>query len=292
MTDDQWFGGAIALLFAVLSLYLSVYHFRKARLIEDTPTALIRSAPQGYVELFGTSRPDQKKLKAPLTAQPCLWYDYKVEKLVRSGKSRSWKTIDSGSSDFSFYLDDETGVAHVHPEGAYISPSTKQVWYGSSSVPNTAPGIAKSFFSFHRYRYTEARIHEGQPIFALGWYHTQSAPSVHEQARDRTVELLSAWKLDQPRLLQRFDMNKDGTLDQDEWELARAEAAKQSHAYVLKHYDNQPINVLSKPEQRSQLFIISTKSPDKLVRSLKLRGWVSLLVFIVSFVGLGVLIAS
>jgi len=191
-----------------------------------------------------------------------------VEKHVRTSKRSYWKTIESGSSDFSFYLDDDTGKVHVHPEGAYVVPDTRQVWYGSSSVPNTAPGVASSIFSMHRYRYTESRIHEGQSIYALGWYQTLATPSASEQARDHMAELLSAWKLDKPRLLSRFDTNKDGKIDQDEWQVARAEAAKEARSYISKHYDDRKVNTLSKPEQKSQVFIISLAALGYLISGL------------------------
>jgi len=42
---------------ALVAFYLSFRYWYRARLIEDVPTARIRSAPQGYVELEGTGQP-------------------------------------------------------------------------------------------------------------------------------------------------------------------------------------------------------------------------------------------
>ena len=36
-------------------------------------------------------------------------------------------------------------------------------------------------------------------------------------------QLIAEWKLDQPRLLKRFDLNGDGQIDLREWELVRAQ---------------------------------------------------------------------
>ena len=44
-------------LIAVLSVGLWMMNYRRARAVGDTPTSRIASAPQGYVELSGTTRP-------------------------------------------------------------------------------------------------------------------------------------------------------------------------------------------------------------------------------------------
>lgn len=274
-------------LFLTLAVVVSAFVFafsslRKARLIEDTPTSVIRSAPQGYVELTGTSKPDQKKLTAPLTASPCLWFHYKVEKHVRSGKKSYWKTVKKGTSDFSFFLEDETGLCHIHPDGAHVVPNVSRVWYGSSSVPDRAPGASISIFSSRRYRYTEKRIHEGEMLYALGLFHSIGAPSAGEQAKDHMAKLLSIWKADRVSLLQRFDKNADGEIDVSEWELARAEAAEQAQVMVMENYESGQTHILKQPEGSFYKFIISTKPPDRLVERFRWQGWLSILGFLLA----------
>lgn len=279
---ESYFHLALAIAAALFAFFYAFASFRKARLIEDTPTSVIRSAPQGYVELIGMTKPDQKKLKAPLTAQPCLWYEFKVEKHVRSGKKSYWRTVRSGDSDTSFYLEDDTGLCHVHPEGAQVIPSTKQVWFGNSEIPDTAPGVSNSIFSARRYRYTEKRIHEGQLLYALGLFHSLNPASASEQAKEHMAELLHIWKMDRPSLLRQFDTNRDGEIDQGEWTAARAEAARLARAHVMENYDSEQVHTLKKPDDRSHKFIISTKSPEKLVKRFKWHGWGAVAVFLVA----------
>ena len=267
---------------AAFAFYYAFSSFRKARLIEDTPTSVIRSAPQGYVELVGTSKPDQKKLKAPLTAQPCLWYEYKVEKYVRSGKKSYWRTLNSGTSDLSFYIEDGTGVCHIHPEGAHVVPNVNQVWYGHSEVPDTAPGISNSVFSARRYRYTERRIHEGEMLYALGLFHSINPPSASQEAKDHMGELLRIWKADRFSLLRRFDKNGDGEIDEGEWTVARAEAAEIARAHVVETYDSEQVHILKRPEGSFYKFIISTKSPERLVKRFRWHGWFSVAGFLLA----------
>ena len=50
----------------------------RKRLIEDTPTSRIRSAPQGFVELAGVAGVfEGEPIIAPLTQRPCCWYRYR-----------------------------------------------------------------------------------------------------------------------------------------------------------------------------------------------------------------------
>jgi hypothetical protein len=72
----------------------------QARHLLDTPTSKIRSAAQGYVELYGVleALPDMQ-LRGPLTGKPCLWWRFRIEEYRSSGKKRSWRVIESGASD-------------------------------------------------------------------------------------------------------------------------------------------------------------------------------------------------
>ncbi|HET8711057.1 MAG TPA: hypothetical protein VFM32_06765, partial [Spongiibacteraceae bacterium] len=98
-------GGGIALM---------AINLRKARTIEDTPTAKIRSAAQGYLSISGlASAIDNDIVIAPLTGQPCLWYHYTIERLDRGDKHSHWTTIERGTSEKLFAIDDTTGVCHV-----------------------------------------------------------------------------------------------------------------------------------------------------------------------------------
>ena len=93
-------------LLAVVAVFTGFSGLRRSRQIEDVPTARVRSAHQGYVELTGLARMlDGEPIIAPLSHTRCCWYRYKVER--RSGKD--WRVLQSGSSDGIFILRDETG---------------------------------------------------------------------------------------------------------------------------------------------------------------------------------------
>jgi hypothetical protein len=64
---------------------------RRRRVMEDMPTARIRSAAQGYVELIGRALPPDAPLFSPITRTPCCWYRYKIEKRDDDNKN-SWSS--------------------------------------------------------------------------------------------------------------------------------------------------------------------------------------------------------
>src|SRR3990172_5411714 len=113
------------------------------RLIEDTPTAKIRSAPQGYVELEGAGMMmDGPPIIAKLSGLPCVWYRYKIEQQVKThykGHTQTrWEVIEKDESTETFWLQDNTGRVVVDPEGADVTPRHKDSWRSSSSLGSMA----------------------------------------------------------------------------------------------------------------------------------------------------------
>jgi hypothetical protein len=90
----------------------------------------------GRVELTGRTR-SAAHLISPITGTPCAYYRYRVDEKRGHGKSQRWETIEQGDSAArGFYLEDETGLALVMPEGARIelSRSVHQYYGGLSGV--------------------------------------------------------------------------------------------------------------------------------------------------------------
>jgi hypothetical protein len=215
---------------AAVFLWRAVRAWRENRLVEDTAASRIRSAAQGYVELTGHGLALPKAQgTAPLTGLPCTWWRYKIEERSSNGRSRSWTTIDSGTSESAFLLDDGTGQCIIDPRGAEVFPQSSSVWYGPTEWPQVRipdgqgflGKLADALIPSDRYRYTEYRLHEHETVCALGAYRTLGGVSVENPER-AVAELLREWKQDQKSLLARFDTNHDGVLESDEWDRARA----------------------------------------------------------------------
>lgn len=270
---------------------------RRARLIEDVPTAKIRSAHQGYVELVGTARAMAgDPILAPLSGTSCCWYRYEVER--RSGKS--WKTVEQASSDGLFLLVDDTGTCVIDPDHASVTTTHRDTWYGSRTPPAgrgplrvayRPPGLLKRFgdrtgIQIHvgyggEYRYTEAVILDGDPLYAVGRFKTLDDIDHQRQRGDIRRGLLRAWKRD-PAAMARFDRNDDGHVDADEWGEAQREAARQAAATHAELLDARYPHTLSKPPLGDRPFLLANLPQGYLVRRYRLQGWLGLGVFFVA----------
>src|SRR5690606_9590685 len=108
----------------------------QARHLLDTPTSKIRSAAQGYVELYGVLEAlPGASVQGPLTGKPCLWWRYRIEQYQSSGKKRSWRVIDSGTCDTWLRLANGTGECLIDPRGAQIRPMVRETWRGNLRHP-------------------------------------------------------------------------------------------------------------------------------------------------------------
>ena len=259
-----------------LSLFCFFWSFqalRHTRIIEDTATSKIRSAAQGYIELEGRAKVmSGEPIIAPLTDTVCTWYSYKIEErspsLSRHDQS-IWHTIQSGSSDAIFHLEDDTGLCIVDPDGAIVTPSTTETWCGDSKQP-FAITHASSFWLFElfntsRYRYTEKRIHCGDPLYTLGMFVTLGAYAGESTIRTEIRDLLSHWKRNKKSLLKRFDLDQNGQIDQREWEIVQKAAEKE----VAKPQPNKTkltqTNVLKNPSNPDLPFILSATPQSELI---------------------------
>lgn len=231
-------------LMAAISLIAWRSTLRRRRVIADTPTSRIASAAQGYVELSGTGQPlDFPPLVSHLTALPCLWYRYQVEEK----KSDKWQVVSSGESEVSFLLEDGSGRCVVDVENAEILTSHKERW------------------TTGRFRHTEWKLLINDPLYALGEFRTLGGSRVELDARHDINELLADWKKDRTDLLRRFDLNKDGQIDMQEWSLARQAARREVSRLHREVRNDADVHTLSCPAS-GQLYLLSNLDPNKIAR--------------------------
>ncbi len=279
---------AIGLTCVSLVSFYGIFRFvRRMRFIEGTPTSRVRSAAQGYVELDGIGLLMRgTPIVAPLSGLTCTWYSIKIEKKesVSGGRRDRWTTVRSATSDDLFLLRDETGDCVIDPDGAEVTPSISEVWYGDS--PSWATGLQRGrtglFASAqYEYRYTEKRMHPNDPLYAIGQFHTlggsQELPNTHEEVR----QLLAEWKRNQVALHARFDTNNDGVLSVEEWERVRQAA----HQEVLKAQRERAVgpvhNLMTRPDD-GRPYMLSALPQEELVGRLRLLAGGSLLLFLLA----------
>jgi len=268
---------------ALVAVYIGFSGLRRCRLIEDVPTANVRSAHQGYVELIGHAHAlDGEPIIAPLSRTRCCWFDFKIEK--RSGKD--WRVVESGTSDGIFLLRDPTGDCLIDPEGAEVTTRHKRSWSdnGSNSAPHAVhfrlPSLGRTADTVVEiggsileglgagvgtHRYTEAVIMEGDPLYGIGSFRTLGAAEQGSTLRELTGAIIREWKQRPETMIERFDGNRDGQIDMNEWERAREVAQREAareHAENLRRDD---LHTLSKPED-GRFFLLSTLEEFGLLR--------------------------
>jgi hypothetical protein len=97
-------------------LWRSFRDLRLRRLVQNTPTARIRSMPMGLVEISGEAVP-RSELAAPFSGRPCAYWQVDISTRTRRN---AWTVVHRNASGHPFFLRDETGVALVSPQGATV----------------------------------------------------------------------------------------------------------------------------------------------------------------------------
>ena len=244
------------------------YFFKRKRVIEDTPTSKIRSAAQGYVELVGHADiMEGPPIIAPLTGKHCAWYNFRIDEHRGRGISAQWGSVNKGRSEELFLIIDETGRCIIDPEGASITSSEKDVWYGSTAHPSRGPKATGGLLSSGaRYRYTENRLALKETLYATGYFRSVGgAGDVFDSGTD-VREILKQWKRDTKTLLARFDTNKDGEIDVEEWQAARDAALAEVLANHNERKTEVPLSMLVKPNERRRPFLLSALSQESLTK--------------------------
>jgi hypothetical protein len=258
----MWAGGG---LLAILSFLTWMSAVRRQRAIDDTPTSHIASAAQGYVELVGRGVPlGGLPVLSPLTGLPCLWYRYRVERRQDS----KWIPDGSGESDASFIIDDGTGQCVVDPEGAEMLVARRDTWTRADR------------------RYTQWLLVRNDAIYALGEFITKGSVDIDHNRDEDVKALLAEWKQDRQRLMERFDLDKNGELDMREWELARRQAKREIARAHRESTTHAELHLMRMPENRG-LYLISSLPPTRLARRYRLWSWVHLAFFFLGLAGLG-----
>ena len=261
------------MVFLLATLFGWLGSLQRRDAIRDTPTSTATSAAMGYVELLGTAHDAAwPPLRSQIRKTPCVWYRYQIERRVGG----TWITESSRASTQCFVLRDGTGDCIVDPEGAEVLPRRLRVW--------------REF----EYRYHEAVIALSESVYVLGELTSvHAALDTPAEERADISALLAEWKREPEELMRRFDANRDGTLSDEEWEVARREAkAKIEREYTARRALG-PVNLIRRPAD-GRKFIISVFPPEQLARRFSLWAWLHLGLLVggvaVVLVGVGVVI--
>lgn len=253
-------------LIALISLIAWYAVLKRYRAIIGTPTSRIASAAQGYVELTGHGRSlGETQSISTLSRLPCLWHRYRIEREVEKHK---WELVSSGESNDPFLLDDGSGTCIVDPAGAEILTQHKDTW--------------REF----QFRYTEWKLIPLDNLYLLGHFKTVGGSTLDRTLKEEMNNVLLEWKRDMPDLHRRFDLDGNGTLDMQEWQLAR-QAAKREAEKRLTELRNQADRHFLLQPQDGRLFLISNQEPNELARRYLFWSWAHIMILLTSLGGIG-----
>ena len=252
-------------LMSLVSFAAWIGNYRRLRHIADTPLSNIATAAQGYVEIAGLAEmPGGSPIRSKFSMTPCVWYQYE---LYEKSSRDEWHLEDSGTSSEPFIITDKGAQCVIDPEGAEVICAGKKTWTEGS------------------YRYTEWLLLPQERIYALGDFVTIGGANSELDLAADVGALLAEWKKNQPELLRRFDLDRTGTLDLKEWELARRQAIREVEANHREIRLSPGTNVLRSPTD-GRLFLLSNDTPRNIRFKFGLWAWAHAVIFIVAGAGL------
>ncbi len=255
----------------------------RKRLIENTPTSRIRSMAMGFVELAGKAR-QKYSLKLPYLLFDCVFYRYRILQQSQPNNPSTWNQVESGSSGpVPFYVEDDTGRVMVDPRDAIIGDIPKEEFSGAATrhlggIPLSP--LQKAIFEYIPVASTIYVYGIAQPI----------TPNPHA-AKEAEIERLRQLKRS-PELMDTYDTDRDGRIDEQEWARARKDVQRQIDAERLfedrQSNDEHGEDVVVTSGKRRGLFYIRGEKEEAIVKQLHVRAIAVLasgcLAFVTSFI--------
>ncbi|MDX2226842.1 MAG: LemA family protein [Verrucomicrobiae bacterium] len=196
--------GAVGIL---ASLWASWHGARRHRFITDTPTSKVKGVFVGQVEVRGTAE-SSGPLTSFLAGVANVYYTYEISehwsrtvtesytdsdgrRKTRTKTESGWKTVDSETKMIPFYLQDDTGLLLIRPEGAKVEAVTvfeqtcsraEALYYGKGP----AGGVPDST---GRRRFVEKALTLHVPLFVIGKARERQDVVAPEIAQDPDAEM-------------------------------------------------------------------------------------------------------
>ncbi len=207
--------------------------WRRRRNIENLPTSKIATAASGECEFQGVAWPtDKASCRTPL-GHSAVYFDFKLEKEVREGKSTTWKTVHRKQSGEPFLLADSSGLAMIVPTEAQLEATWD--WWAwddlseerQEKLARDLPGIAEfppkpGFFGLMpeaKFRVGEQVLCPGSPLLVHGTFHPDAHGffvTPHAGFSEFKKEAMRWLSAPEAALLSRFDVNEDGRISDKE----------------------------------------------------------------------------
>ncbi|MBS3809037.1 MAG: hypothetical protein KGY38_02640 [Desulfobacterales bacterium] len=251
--------------FLIFSYSLLLVYYR--RMVKNIPTSRVRSVAMGMAELEGRAG-QYYDLRSAHSNTRCIYYRCVYYRRVRTLKDSKWrlqKIVNSGK--LPFYLQDDTGRILIRPKGAlFLTEKSHQEFWGGQQI------LLSPQLQDRDTRIYEDIITEGSRIYVLGSARTER---IGQTFKEKLVSRLRELKSN-PGELMKYDADKNGRIDETEWETARTDMENVVYAEALGS-DNAAREraVIRKPAYGMLPFIIAD-SESAIIRKLSLRIWLFL----------------
>jgi len=244
---------------AALAALAWLITFSRSRLVADLPTSRIGSAAQGYAEIEGRATVAADNLiRTPFSGISCVWFRYWL--YVR--QDDNWREISHYTSDSTIEVTDGSGRCFVDPDGAEIIAPEQRVT------------------KLLEHKHVEHILYAG-PIYVLGDFVTVGGSGQSLNLKEDVSALLAEWKRDKTTLIAKFDLDKNGEIDLQEWELARRAAVREVQKQHREIRTQPDVHVMRAPKDQRP-YLISNLSPQKLRRQYVFWGYVHILILVLA----------
>ncbi len=224
-----------------------VFNFWRLLKLKETPISTIAAAAQGYVELYGQASASPP-MRTPYQNIPCVWYKAWVfANFSDLNSGNLWfnhRLLDYQQSMLPFVLTDESGQCTVNPQGAEVKYFQTRTWRKNE------------------HRYVEQYLPVNQPLYVVGHLDTRHDKLSEKALNEALKTELTHLKTKRWYLLNRYDHNRNGELDMEEWVQVREDVTMQIQSQHAMQSHTQDYTI-AKPAGK-QLFLISAKSPQQL----------------------------
>lgn len=174
-SDNLWIVATIGVCGGLYLFFRGFRILQRKRLIVNTPTSKIRSAALGLVEINGLAL-GPYTITAPVTGRACYYYRTLGWELRKSGKNEEWRQVADESFHVPFFVDDNTGLQLINPQGAemdlhrdFHEEYSNSMFFGREMPEKVSAFLARHAVSGERrVRVDEYCIKPKNALFILG----------------------------------------------------------------------------------------------------------------------------
>lgn len=223
------------------AFYHSLKNIKLRRRIKDTGTSKISSAALGEsVEINGKVISDTESIESPLSGKKCIAFIWDISREVGSGKNKRWELQHRFFSTPYIYVTDSSGEIaavdlsscsfqeNMYEYQAPFNDHSFNIGGGAVDILKQYKMLAeKSWLGASNYRISEKIVMNGEKFFIHGTAAVTPSSEIpqvmgknkfgrrHHKLIER-VKLAFRSKKEDPNMIRRYDVNRNGRLDEEE----------------------------------------------------------------------------